>query len=83
MEQSAEVAPRAEGYVFDCPGEETDERWFGSQLAKLDPQAHYIYFYVRPDSFAIFRKARQLTWYKNLESRCELLNESGPLPNAP
>ena len=82
MEQSAEAVPQAEGYTFDHPGEETDEKWFGSQLAKLDPEAHYIYFYVRPDSFVIFRKARQLTWYKNLDSRCELVDEAGPLPGA-
>ena len=78
MERSAD----AEGYTFDCPGEETDEKWFGSQLAKLDPEAQYIYFYVRPDSFDVFRKARQLTWYKNLDSRCELVDEAGPLPVA-
>jgi hypothetical protein len=82
MEQSAEAVRHAEGYAFDYPGEETNEKWFGSQLAKLDPQAHYIYFYVRPDSFVIFRKARQLTWYKNLDSRCELVDEAGPLPVA-
>jgi hypothetical protein len=82
MEQSTEAVPQAEGYTFDHPGEETDEKWFGSQLAKLDPEAHYIYFYVRPDSFVIFRKARQLTWYKNLDSRCELVDEAGPLPVA-
>ncbi len=80
MEQSTEAVPQAEGYSFDSPSNESDEMWFGSQLAKLDPQANYVFFLVRPDSLGIFRKARQLTWYKNLESRCELLDESGPLP---
>ena len=79
-EQPAASAPITEGYSFDSPSDETDEMWFGSKLAMVNPQTQYIAFFVRPDSYAIFRKARQLTWYKNLESRCELLDASGPLP---
>lgn len=65
-----------EGYTFDAPNEESDEMWFGSQLADLNPETQYVAFLVRPDSFQIFRKARQLTWYKELESTCELLDAS-------
>ena len=79
-DQSITSVLNTEGYSFDSPSNESNDKWFGAQLARLDPQIQYIVFFVRPDSLAIFRKARQLTWYKNLESCCELLDESSHLP---
>jgi len=83
IENSNQTNQQTNGYSFDSPSDETDPMWFGAQLAKLDPATHYIAFYVYPDSLSIFRKARQLTWYKNLESTCELRGESTPMPTAP
>ena len=83
IENSNQTNRHNEGYSFDSPSDETDEMWFGAQLAKLNPETHYIAFYVYPDSLSIFRKARQLTWYKYLESTCELRGESTPMPTAP
>ena len=83
VENSNQTYLEANGYSFDSPSDETDEMWFGAQLAKLNPETHYIAFYVYPDSLSIFRKARQLTWYKYLESTCELRGESTPMPTAP
>ena len=79
IENSNQANQHNEGYSFVSPSDETDEMWFGAQLAKLDPETQYIAFYIYPDSFSIYRKARQLTWYKELESTCELRGESGPL----
>jgi hypothetical protein len=79
IDNSNQTNRHNEGYSFDSPSDETDEMWFGAQLAKLDPETQYIAFYIYPDSLSIFRKARQLTWYKDLESTCELRSESGPL----
>ena len=79
IENSNQTNMHKEGYSFDSPSNETDEMWFDAQLAKLNPETQYIAFYIYPDSLAIFRKARQLTWYKDLESTCELRSESVPL----
>lgn len=67
------------GYAFTDPWRETDETWFGSQLAKLNPDTRYIRFLVRPDSFDIFRKARKVVWDRAVESTCELLGETDPI----
>ena len=68
-----------EGYSFDSPFDETDDTWLGSQLAKLDPEKQYVLFRVHPDSFNIFRKAREVAWKYRLESSCELLDDADPL----
>ena len=67
------------GYSFDSPFDETDDTWLGSQLATLDSETRYILFQVYPDSFDIFRKAREMAWNYRLESSCELLDDAAPL----
>lgn len=67
------------GYSFDSPFDETDDTWLGSQLAKLDSEKQYVLFQVHPDSFDIFRKAREVVWNYRLESSCELLDDAAPL----
>ena len=37
---------------------------FRQRLAELDPQTHYLLIVVRPDSFDVFFKARQIGWDK-------------------
>ena len=79
LEQPQATDPETQGYSFDSPREETDEKWFGSQLTELDPDTQYIWFKVRPDSFDIFRKARKVVWDYKLESTCELLGPNDPI----
>ena len=67
------------GYSFNSPFDETDATRLGSQLAKLDPEKQYVLFRVYPDSFDIFRKAREAAWNYRLESSCELLDDAAPL----
>ena len=67
------------GYTFDSPFDEADGTWLGSRLAKLDPEKQYVLFRVHPDSFDIFRKAREVAWNYRLESSCELLDDAAPL----
>ena len=74
-----QAKPNAEGYYIDSPTEETDEKWFGLQLAELNLNTQYIAFYVHPDSFDIFRRARKVLWDRKIPSTLQLMNESFPL----
>lgn len=69
----------AEGYPFINGPSETDDMWFGSQLAELDPEKQALCLFVRPDSFDTFYQARALAWMKNLTVTCELLDKNEPI----
>ncbi len=58
--------PGAEGYKFIRYLEETDQMWFGSRLAKINPGTQFICFFVRPDSYKIFQQARALAWLRDI-----------------
>ena len=75
--------PEASGYQFEKFLEETDEMWFGSRLAALDPQTQFICFFVRPDSFKVFQQARALAWLRNINVACELQEEKNPIMIGP
>ena len=40
---------------------------FSRRLADLDPQTHFLTFYVQPDSFEVFRMARKLAKEQDFE----------------
>jgi len=75
--------PDAEGYKFERYLRETPEMWFGSRLAKIDPDTQFICFFVRPDSFKAFQQARALAWIRNINVSCELLDEKDPIQIGP
>lgn len=75
--------PEASGYQFEKFLEETDEMWFGSRLAALDPQTQFICFFVRPDSFKIFQQARALAWLRGFDVSVELQEEKNPIMIGP
>ena len=67
--------PEAQGYELSRSVQETDQTWFGSKLATIDPKTQFVCFFVRPDSFRIFQRARTLAWLKNINVACELQDE--------
>jgi len=74
----------AEGYTFgETYLKETDDMWFGAQLAEIDPEEQFILFFVRPDSFKLFLQARALAWIQNINVSCELLDENDPIQIGP
>jgi hypothetical protein len=75
--------PEASGYQFEKFLEETDEMWFGSRLAALDPQTQFICFFVRPDSFKVFQQARALAWLRGFDVSVELQEEKNPIMIGP
>ena len=75
--------PEAQGYKFEHYLEETDQMWFGSRLARIDPESQFICFFVRPDSFKVFQQARALAWQRNVTAACELLDEKDPIMIGP
>jgi hypothetical protein len=75
--------PEAEGYAFVRFMEENDQMWFGSKLAKINPDTQFICFFVRPDSYKIFGQARSLAWVRNIDAACELLDEKDPIMIGP
>ena len=75
--------PEAEGYTFTSQSAETADKWYGSRLAAIDPDTQFICFLVRPDSYRIFQRARNLAWIKNLNVACELQDEKNPIMIGP
>ena len=70
----------AEGYTLpEKVRDETADMWFGSQLASLDPTKQFICFFVRPDSFTTFQKARSLAWLRDFSIACELQQPRNPI----
>ena len=70
----------AQGYVFpDRFRDETDTMWYGEQLRQCDPSRQFISFFVRPDSFVCFQKARALAWLRDFSISCELLTPTEPI----
>ncbi len=67
--------PNSTGYQFERFLDETDQMWFGSRLATVDPETQFLCFLVRPDSYKVFQQARSLAWMRNINVSCELLDE--------
>lgn len=75
--------PDAEGYKFERYLRETDQMWYGSRLAAMNPEDQFVCFLVRPDSFKIFQQARALAWMRGLNVACELQDANNPIMIGP
>jgi hypothetical protein len=75
--------PDAEGYEFASQAAETEDKWYGSRLAAIDPDTQFVCFLVRPDSYRMFQRARNLAWIKNINVACELQDEKNPIMIGP
>lgn len=67
--------PDVPGYKFERYLKETDQMWFGSRLAAINPETQFVCFFVRPDSYKVFQQARALSWLRGINVSCELLDE--------
>ena len=52
---------------------------FQQRLSQLDPQQHYLAFIVRPDSFSVFRQAREIAWNQGFEVGWEPYPSQDPI----
>ena len=75
--------PDAEGYKFESQSKETADMWYGSRLANIDPATQFICFLVRPDSYRVFQRARNMAWIRNINVACELQDEKNPIMIGP
>ena len=75
--------PDAEGYKFESQSKETADKWYGSRLANIDPATQFICFLVRPDSYRVFQRARNMAWIKEINVACELQDEKNPIMIGP
>ena len=75
--------PDAEGYKFESQMNETADKWYGSRLANIDPTTQFICFLVRPDSYRVFQRARNMAWIRNINVACELQDEKNPIMIGP
>lgn len=75
--------PDAEGYPLVSQSAETPDKWYGSRLAKINPATQFICFLVRPDSYRVFQRARNLAWIKDINVACELQDEKNPIMIGP
>jgi len=73
----------AEGYKLESQAGETPDKWFGSRLANIDPKTQFICFLVRPDSYRVFQRARNMAWIKEINVACELQDEKNPIMIGP
>ena len=73
----------AKGYALESISKETADKWFGSRLAAIDPATQFVCFFVRPDSYMVFQRARQLAWMKSISVACELQDEKNPIMIGP
>lgn len=71
--------PDAKGYVIQSAAQETASTWFGRILTGLDKQKEMLAFFVRDDSFDVFKRARALAWAHKVEVSYELLSASDPI----
>lgn len=67
------------GFKFENFKEEQTSGWFSDQLAKHDPEHEFICFFVRPNSFEAFQRARAVAWLKGFSIACELLQAREPV----
>ena len=75
--------PDAEGYKFESQMNETADKWYGSRLANIDPTTQFVCFLVRPDSYKVFQRARNMAWIRNINVACELQDEKNPIMIGP
>ena len=73
----------AKGYALESISKETADKWYGSRLAAIDPATQFVCFFVRPDSYMVFQRARQLAWMKSISVACELQDEKNPIMIGP
>lgn len=71
--------PEAKGYVIQSIAQETASTWFGRILTSLDKEKEMLAFFVRDDSFDVFKRARALAWAHKVEVSYELLGERDPI----
>ena len=75
--------PEASGYQFGKYLEESDDMWYGSRLAGLDPRTQFICLFYRPDSFKVFQQARALAWLRGFDVSVELQEAKNPIMIGP
>ena len=75
--------PGAEGRRIADAAEQKPDSWYGTLLSKINPETQFICFFVRPDSFKAFQKARALAWLKGISVSVELQDERNPIMFGP
>jgi len=69
------LVPKAE-FQGELPEElKREDTEFQEILQGIDPQQEFVFFLVRPDSFAAFRAARKILWNHHIEVGWEPLPE--------
>ena len=73
------LQPRMEAQGLDEAGAVETNSLFRRALAAHSPDSHYLVFYVRDDSFPIFRKVRDLAAKSGWNSGWEYLDRTEPV----
>ena len=67
------LIPKEEDIGEDVNQFRKSDSVFAQIIKNLDPEKHFIFFLVRPDSFETYREARKILWNHNLENGWEPL----------
>ncbi|HMP73401.1 MAG TPA: hypothetical protein PKE55_09090 [Kiritimatiellia bacterium] len=67
------------GYNMGDPATETSQGFFGSILARMDKENEKIHFFVRDDSFEVFKRARIKAWTDQAKVTYDLVGRNEPI----
>ncbi len=63
-----------EGYALVDWENEGPRDWFGNILVSMNKEEEFLAFFVRDDSFDVFKRARHLAWVEEVDVSYELLD---------
>jgi len=67
------------GHTFEVKDQDSEENWFAGVMRDMDRSNERIHFWVRDDSFDVFKRARFVAWTKDIKVSYSLISLSEPL----
>lgn len=67
------------GHTFEMADQDSEENWFAGVMREMDINNERIHFWVRDDSFDVFKRARFAAWARNIKVSYSLITLNEPL----
>lgn len=67
------------GYPLTHWDRESPRDWYGGILASMNKEEEMLTFFVRDDSYDVFKRARHLAWHQDVDVSYELLDVNEPI----
>lgn len=69
----------ATGHLFEVKDQDSEENWYAGIMRDMDRDNERIHFWVRDDSFDVFKRARFAAWTKDIKVSYSLISLNEPL----